>query len=104
MNVGTIARNSTLLFLVGFANAHLEGEERIKTHMSQHVFYRTVKVDGLSIFYREAGLKDAPTILPAAWNFNFITNVRTALLADEHRRRSSDIKKRGSASSPHANH
>ena len=30
---------------------------------SQHVFYRTVEVDGLSIFYREAGPKDAPTIL-----------------------------------------
>jgi pimeloyl-ACP methyl ester carboxylesterase len=28
-----------------------------------HVFYRTVKVDGLSIFYREAGPKDAPVIL-----------------------------------------
>jgi pimeloyl-ACP methyl ester carboxylesterase len=27
------------------------------------VFYRTVKVDGLSIFYREAGPKGAPTIL-----------------------------------------
>jgi pimeloyl-ACP methyl ester carboxylesterase len=26
-------------------------------------FYRTVKIDGLSVFYREAGLKDAPTIL-----------------------------------------
>ena len=25
--------------------------------------YRTVQVDGLSIFYREAGPKDAPTIL-----------------------------------------
>jgi pimeloyl-ACP methyl ester carboxylesterase len=31
--------------------------------MSQHVLYRTVKVDGMSIFYREAGPKDAPTIL-----------------------------------------
>ena len=31
--------------------------------MDQQVFYRTVKVDGLSIFYREAGPKDAPTIL-----------------------------------------
>jgi pimeloyl-ACP methyl ester carboxylesterase len=31
--------------------------------MEQQVFYRTVKVDGLSIFYREAGPKDAPTIL-----------------------------------------
>jgi pimeloyl-ACP methyl ester carboxylesterase len=27
------------------------------------IVYRTVKVDGLSIFYREAGPKDAPTIL-----------------------------------------
>ena len=31
--------------------------------MEQQVFYRTVKVDGLSIFYREAGRKDAPVIL-----------------------------------------
>jgi pimeloyl-ACP methyl ester carboxylesterase len=31
--------------------------------MKQPVLYRTVKVDGLSIFYREAGPKDAPTIL-----------------------------------------
>src|ERR1700722_7873272 len=31
--------------------------------MEQQVFHRTVKVDGLSIFYREAGPKDAPVIL-----------------------------------------
>jgi len=31
--------------------------------MEQQTFYRTVKVDGLSIFYREAGPKDAPVIL-----------------------------------------
>jgi pimeloyl-ACP methyl ester carboxylesterase len=31
--------------------------------MRPHVFYRTAKVDGLSIFYREAGPKDAPAIL-----------------------------------------
>jgi pimeloyl-ACP methyl ester carboxylesterase len=30
--------------------------------MSQQVFYRTMKVAGLAIFYREAGPKDAPTI------------------------------------------
>jgi hypothetical protein len=29
----------------------------------QPVSYRTVQVDGLSIFYREAGPKDAPAIL-----------------------------------------
>jgi pimeloyl-ACP methyl ester carboxylesterase len=31
--------------------------------MEQPVFYRTVKVDGLNIFYREAGPRDAPTVL-----------------------------------------
>jgi pimeloyl-ACP methyl ester carboxylesterase len=31
--------------------------------MAQPTLYRTVKVDGLSIFYREAGPKDAPTLL-----------------------------------------
>ena len=31
--------------------------------MTPTIFYRTVQVDGLSIFYREAGPKDAPTIL-----------------------------------------
>ncbi|MGA2903722.1 MAG: alpha/beta hydrolase [Candidatus Korobacteraceae bacterium] len=30
---------------------------------TQNVLYRTVQVDGLSIFYRESGPKDAPTIL-----------------------------------------
>ncbi len=33
-----------------------------KTPLPQ-VFYRTVKIDGLDIFYREAGPKDAPTVL-----------------------------------------
>jgi len=31
--------------------------------MSQPVFYRTIKIDGLSIFYREAGPRDAPVLL-----------------------------------------
>ncbi len=31
--------------------------------MAQHTWYRTVKMDGLSIFYREAGPKDAPMLL-----------------------------------------
>jgi pimeloyl-ACP methyl ester carboxylesterase len=31
--------------------------------MSSHVWYRTIKIEGLSIFYREAGRKDAPAIL-----------------------------------------
>jgi pimeloyl-ACP methyl ester carboxylesterase len=37
--------------------------QRKENPMEQQVFYRTVKVDGLSIFYREAGPKDAPTLL-----------------------------------------
>jgi pimeloyl-ACP methyl ester carboxylesterase len=39
------------------------GAEGRDTHMEQQVVYRTVKVDGLSIFYREAGPKDAPVLL-----------------------------------------
>ncbi len=34
-----------------------------KSVETPHISYRTVKVDGLSIFYREAGPKDAPTLL-----------------------------------------
>src|ERR1700734_2710282 len=37
--------------------------QRKNNAMDQQVFYRTVAVDGVSIFYREAGPKDAPTIL-----------------------------------------
>jgi pimeloyl-ACP methyl ester carboxylesterase len=31
--------------------------------VQQPTFYRTIEIDGLSIFYREAGPKDAPTLL-----------------------------------------
>jgi pimeloyl-ACP methyl ester carboxylesterase len=31
--------------------------------MAHPIFYRTIKIDEISIFYREAGPKDAPTIL-----------------------------------------
>jgi pimeloyl-ACP methyl ester carboxylesterase len=34
-----------------------------RTGGMQTIFYRTVRVDGLSVFYRGAGPKDAPTIL-----------------------------------------
>src|SRR5437667_5567989 len=37
-----------------------QGKERPMEHPT---FYRTLQVDGLSIFYREAGPKDAPTLL-----------------------------------------
>jgi pimeloyl-ACP methyl ester carboxylesterase len=40
--------------------AQARGKER---PMVYPTFYRTIKIDGLSIFYREAGPKDAPTLL-----------------------------------------
>src|SRR5260221_12277697 len=40
--------------------AHAQGKERPLKHST---VYRTIQVDGLSIFYREAGPKDAPTVL-----------------------------------------
>ncbi len=48
---------------VVFATTLGIGSQTKEKAMEQQVFYRTVKVDGLSIFYREAGPKDAPTIL-----------------------------------------
>src|SRR2546427_9540648 len=39
---------------------HAQGKER---HLEYPTFYRTIQVDGLSIFYREAGPKDAPVLL-----------------------------------------
>jgi pimeloyl-ACP methyl ester carboxylesterase len=63
MNFKTIARDSAVLFLITLAAGSLERKIRMNIPMSQPVFYRTANVDGLSIFYREAGPKDAPTIL-----------------------------------------
>jgi hypothetical protein len=40
--------------------AQAQGTERPMEHPT---FYRTIQTDGLSIFYREAGPKDAPTLL-----------------------------------------
>jgi len=49
-----------LVVLVLSRNALAQSKE---SAMAQHTLYRTVKVDGLSIFSREAGPKDAPTLL-----------------------------------------
>jgi len=40
--------------------AQTQGKER---PVEYPTFYRTIQIDGLSIFYREAGPKDAPTLL-----------------------------------------
>jgi pimeloyl-ACP methyl ester carboxylesterase len=48
----------SVLMLSG--NALAQSKESV---MAQHTSYRTVHVDGLAIFYREAGPHDAPTLL-----------------------------------------
>ena len=48
------------LAMVGSARA---ASVAATSETSPMVFYRTVMVDGLSIFYREAGRPDAPTLL-----------------------------------------
>jgi pimeloyl-ACP methyl ester carboxylesterase len=43
-------------------NTGLSAQNR-ENAMEKQVFYRTVKINGLSVFYRETGPKDAPVIL-----------------------------------------
>jgi pimeloyl-ACP methyl ester carboxylesterase len=57
-NIGTVVTFAALLVA-----ALATGAQKKESAMEQPIFYRTVKVDGLSIFYREAGPKDAPVIL-----------------------------------------
>ena len=58
---GTLTKIAILAFvLITTLGMNTQREEKT---MERQVFYRTVKVDGLSIFYREAGPKDAPTLL-----------------------------------------
>jgi len=57
-----ILRNLAVLAIV-FATPWGVNAQKKDKGMEQPVFYRTVKVDGISIFYREAGPKDADTIL-----------------------------------------
>jgi pimeloyl-ACP methyl ester carboxylesterase len=56
-----------LLFCISFAgfasSQALSQAQRKEASMIQPTFYRSIQIDGLSIFYREAGPKDAPTIL-----------------------------------------
>jgi pimeloyl-ACP methyl ester carboxylesterase len=49
-----------LAYLQSFAQGRVNGKEY---SMKYTTLYRTIQIDGLSIFYREAGPKDAPTLL-----------------------------------------
>src|ERR1700729_3585623 len=57
-----IVRALAMVAVVFGTAVGLDAQKKDKA-MEQQIFYRTVQVDGLSIFYREAGPKDAPTIL-----------------------------------------
>src|ERR1700724_1983097 len=49
---------------VVLASFQLQAQAPGKGHAMEHpTFYRTIPIDGLSILYREAGPKDAPTLL-----------------------------------------
>jgi len=53
-----------LMVSVTLASSQLSAQFLGKEHPVEHpTLYRTIQIDGLSIFYREAGPKDAPTLL-----------------------------------------
>lgn len=68
-----IRRSSLLLvvFLFAFSNPDSVKIEKETVHVSSHdeghhsnrIYYRTVEIEGLDIFYREAGSKENPTLL-----------------------------------------
>ena len=55
-----LAKVALIAMLVLSRRALAESKE---SAMAQHISYRAMKVDGFSIFYREAGPKDRPTVL-----------------------------------------
>lgn len=57
-----ILRSLTAVALVLAANAGADVQNK-EIPMNTQVLYHTVRIDGLSIFYRESGPKDAPVIL-----------------------------------------
>ena len=58
----SISGSSATVAIV-FAGPLATDAQKKEGRMEQPVFYRTVKVEGLSIFYREAGPRNAPAIL-----------------------------------------
>src|SRR5437868_15518936 len=62
MSTNAKVSGRALVVSVMLASSQLlaQGNERPMEHSS---FYRTAQIDGLSIFYREAGPKDGPTLL-----------------------------------------
>jgi pimeloyl-ACP methyl ester carboxylesterase len=50
-------------FVLMSANAEIVQRESGKVEIGHATFYRATQIDGLSIFYRETGPKDGPTLL-----------------------------------------
>ncbi|WP_442483287.1 alpha/beta fold hydrolase [Aeoliella sp. SH292] len=59
----TTSRAATALALVLLVSLHLSPAAAATDAPASQVLYRTVTIDGLDILYREAGPKDAPTVL-----------------------------------------
>ena len=65
---GSCLRVSRLVFVISVMLAAFSSPVQAQGHERERpvenpISYRTIQVDGLSIFYREAGPKDAPTLL-----------------------------------------
>ena len=60
LKVSRMALVVSLMLAIFQLPVHAQGKERPLKHST---VYRTIQVDGLSIFYREAGPKDLPTLL-----------------------------------------
>jgi len=69
------------------------------------VFYRTLNVEGLEIFYREAGPRDAPTVLLLhgfPWSSHMFRNL-IPMLADKYHVVAPDFPGYGESSAPSVN-
>src|ERR1700727_172733 len=63
MRAGRFVHSISVIFAMLFAGIAATKAQTKDRTMDSQVFYRTVKVDGINIFYREAGRKGAPTLL-----------------------------------------
>jgi pimeloyl-ACP methyl ester carboxylesterase len=63
MRAGRPIRLTSAIFAMFFVGIAVLDAQTKDVTMDNQVFYRTVKVDGINIFYREAGSKSAPTLL-----------------------------------------
>src|ERR1700727_747621 len=63
MRAGRFVHSISVIFAMLFAGIAATKAQTKDATMDNQVFYRTVRVDGINIFYREAGSKNAPTLL-----------------------------------------